>query len=188
MKNLFKPPFAVKDPALQAVINDIYKNLGELNVHPEVFKVDVANGRVEAAELRALTSAGLKLYDDAGNGLLVNDGGIISLSHTIEQQSWVAPTLLNSWANYGSPHNTAGYFRDKNGIVHLKGVVKDGAANAIFTLPTGYRPAAQELQPVQTSPNAIGRCDIKTDGTVEKNAGSTTWFSLDGITFRADGY
>ena len=74
------------------------------------------------------------------------------------------------------------------GVVHLRGLVKSGTVGlAIFNLPEGYRPSAREA--IATISNgAIGRCDIKTSGNVIAYIGNNAWFSLDGITFRADGY
>lgn len=58
------------------------------------------------------------------------------------QQSWIAPTLLNSWVNYGNPYTPVGYMKDAMGFVHIKGFVKSGASgSAVFNLPAGYRPA-----------------------------------------------
>lgn len=103
---------------------------------------------------------------------------------TITQTSWTAPSLLNSWANYGGAYNSAGYFKDSLGIVHLRGLVKDGTiGQSIFTLPAGYRPTANEVL-VTISNGAIGRIDIAADGNVYATTGDNTWFSLDGVTFR----
>ncbi|KCZ70543.1 hypothetical protein ANME2D_02563 [Candidatus Methanoperedens nitroreducens] len=113
------------------------------------------------------------------NGNMVISGEII-------QESWIAPALENGWQKYDAIYNPPGYFRDKNGIVHLRGMVKmGGIGTSIFTLPKGYRPEYRELQPVQTNPNAIGRCDILPDGKVVASGGNNGWFSLDGITFLA---
>ena len=104
----------------------------------------------------------------------------------LEQEDWIAPTLTNNWVNYGPPHNQAGYYKDSLGIVHLRGLVRNGAQGTdIFTLPDFYRPAYRELQAVQTNPNAIGRVDIKNTGQVHVSSGNSSWFSLNGVTFRA---
>jgi len=113
---------------------------------------------------------------------LVVTGGETSL----QQEDWQNPQLQNGWANYGiRDYNDAGYFKDSLGIVHLKGLVKDGKANLIFQLPPGYTPANRELHGVATSDNVMGRVDIFPNGRVERIAGSSNWISLDGITFRA---
>jgi len=108
---------------------------------------------------------------------------------TISQEDWIAPTLLNSWINYGGGYNPAGYFKDSFGIVHLRGTVKSGTiGQAIFTLPVGYRPAYKEILITISHDGAnekLSRCDVQADGNVVSCFGSNTYYSLDGITFRA---
>lgn len=108
----------------------------------------------------------------------------------LQQQDWQSVSFTNGWGNYGSSYNTAGYFKDSQGIVHLKGLVKGGTiggSSTIFTLPVGYRPAKRELQIVASHPNgSVGRCDILSNGQVLAYHGNSGWFSLDGITFKAD--
>ena len=104
------------------------------------------------------------------------------------EEAWIVPAFMNSWTNYDTTYNPAGYFKDSLGIVHLRGLVKNGTNNTtIFTLPVGYRPSNRELQAVQTNLNTIGRVDILADGQVTVVSGSNGWVSLDGITFRAGG-
>jgi hypothetical protein len=100
--------------------------------------------------------------------------------------AWTAPTFLNSWSNYGAPFTSAGYYIDGLGIVHLKGMVRNGTISAsIFQLPVGFRPLEQYLFVVETNSNANGRVDIQTDGNVIAGANiSNTWVSLDPISFR----
>jgi hypothetical protein len=117
--------------------------------------------------------------------------------------TWIAATLTNGWLQYGSPYAPAGYWKNTDGVVYLRGVVKSGpvtgsaakspgwtprsAANAaIFTLPVGYRPDKGLVIPV-ISNNTVGRIDINTDGTVVAAVGNNISFSLDGISFPAFG-
>jgi hypothetical protein len=109
------------------------------------------------------------------------------------------------WTNYGGGYNDAEYFRDRAGVVHLKGVVKaaDGttyncgdpldnpAGQAVISdsLPLGYRPdAAWAVATI--SNNAPGRINVENDGIVAIELGFPTfanakqWVSLDGISFR----
>jgi hypothetical protein len=98
---------------------------------------------------------------------------------------WIAPTLLNSWVNFGGGFNNAGYYKDPFGVVRLRGMVKSGVVgNAVFNLPAGYRPANEELF-VAISNGALGRVDVYPSGDVGATSGSNAWFSLDGLTFRA---
>jgi hypothetical protein len=103
---------------------------------------------------------------------------------------FIAPTLLNSWINYGSPFANAGYRMERGSLVRLNGVVRDGTVNLngtapIFTLPVGYRPASQKLFTVSCGGNVLGRVDVKTNGDVFAAAGNNSYFSLDNISFLA---
>ena len=60
-------------------------------------------------------------------------------------EDWNAPSLINSWVNYGGAYDTAGYYIDPYGVVHLKGALKTGTSGTVaFVLPTGYRPQADK--------------------------------------------
>lgn len=109
----------------------------------------------------------------------------IPVEDWIEIGSGGAPAFQNSWVNYGSGYETAGFYKDPFGIVHLKGTIAGGTlTNPAFSLPAGYRPAAHLDLPV-VSNAAFGRVIIFSTGPVNAQIGSTTRFSLDGITFRA---
>ncbi len=101
-------------------------------------------------------------------------------------RDWVAPSLLNGWVNYGGVYQDAGYYKDPLGMVHLRGLVKDGTATAgttLFTLPVGFRPLAQTVLITLTN-SVLGALNIETDGDVNVGGGtSSAWFSLENITF-----
>jgi hypothetical protein len=103
------------------------------------------------------------------------------------------------WQNYGFGFNTAAFFKDSLGIVHLKGIVRwtrnaglqaDCDYWTIFQLPVGYRPALWEILPAFKNSQPT-RIDVGNNGWVYlcTPAGQNTikedWFSLDGMTFRA---
>src|SRR5262245_949229 len=93
------------------------------------------------------------------------------------------PAFQNSWVNFGTPHITAGFRKEKGGVVRLRGVVKSGTATtAIFTLPVGYRPGAQLIYGVHGS-GSEGRVDILSNGQVVQQLGGNAYISLNGITF-----
>lgn len=57
------------------------------------------------------------------------------------------PAFQHNWTNFGDGDNVA-FYRDHDGIVHLKGHAAGGASNnAIFQLPAGFRPASGTILP-----------------------------------------
>jgi hypothetical protein len=128
------------------------------------------------------------------------------------------PGFEGGTTNYGavSPGTnteTAGFYKDKQGIVHLKGLVKTANSGTnvgfLFYLPAGYRPGSKKLLILNafctTYSGGTGTCSgagiqqlwiigagtdigggtVATDGLVYANSGVAV--SLDGITFRAEG-
>ena len=115
------------------------------------------------------------------------DDALREIEEALDPGKVFVPTFENSWVNYGSTFHDAGFRKDGQGIVHLEGLVKDGTGipSTIFTLPPLHRPADTLIFAVVSS-NAIGRINVKADGTVEATTPSvTTWVSLDGIYFRS---
>lgn len=99
-------------------------------------------------------------------------------------EGWSAPTFQNAWTNYGSGYATAGYYRQPDGWVRLKGLIRGGTTNAtMFTLPAGYRPPFEVYASV-ISNGSTARLRITTSGAVNKtDGGSNDHVGLDGITF-----
>jgi hypothetical protein len=99
------------------------------------------------------------------------------------------PGFQNGWGNAETkvppPPEGAGFFKDHEGIVHLKGIVSGPTeGTAIFQLPDGFRPAAGRF----ISP-AGGELRIYGSGTAQNGAliaPATKLISLDGTTFRAE--
>lgn len=99
-------------------------------------------------------------------------------------EAWNTPILSGLWVNYGLGFTPAGFYKDKMGRVHLRGLV-GGGSGEIFILPAGYRPAYQLIFCV-VADNALGRVDVTAAGTVLFVVGSNAFVSLDGISFRAE--
>ncbi len=81
------------------------------------------------------------------------------------------------------------YYRDVNGVVHLRGLMNGGTPGTspqsyAFSLPDAYSPATARAFAV-VSNNAPGRVNVFPNGDVQVEVGSTNWVSLDGISFRA---
>lgn len=98
---------------------------------------------------------------------------------------WKYPGLLNGWTNESSgSYQDAGYIRDAQGYVHLRGRITSGMiGNSAFILPEDHRPA-KEMTFAVASNGAYGQVAVQVDGNVIPAVGSSTWISLDGITFK----
>jgi hypothetical protein len=105
-------------------------------------------------------------------------------------------SCLTVWQNFGAGHNTAAFYKDPLGVVHLKGTIANNGIPfnpncrevPFFTLPAGYRPAAITVAAILRN-DTLARVDISPNGEVALcrpnvvNGGD--WYALDGITFRA---
>lgn len=99
--------------------------------------------------------------------------------------AWTTPTMANSWVRYDLTYDTAGYYKDNNGFVHLRGLVRSGTASTVFQLPVGYRPLMRKIFP-SVSNQTISRTDVRPDGWIEFSAYNNAWVSMEGITFKAE--
>lgn len=96
--------------------------------------------------------------------------------------TWYAPTLINTWENFGTGYTQAGYSCDGN-FVYLKGLVKSGSiGQPIFVLPEGCRPQNTVILGTISS-GLFAELRITPDGRVLPISGSNVWYSLDGISF-----
>ena len=111
----------------------------------------------------------------------------IELSDQSPSEAWIAPTLLNSWANYGGTDAECGYYKDAStGRVFLRGTIKNGTVTAhtnLFLLPVGYRPPSDLVIPAASS-GAAAAIEIMATGYVRTSYGvSATWLSMSGLSF-----
>jgi hypothetical protein len=94
--------------------------------------------------------------------------------------TWITPTLLNGWANYGGTTSPAAYLKDPFGFVHFRGSIAGGATGTnAFVLPAGYRPGGTELFPALCNAGLAG-CYIVVDiaGDVNITTPNNTYQSL----------
>ena len=116
--------------------------------------------------------------------------GNINMSGFIETETETAPVLLNGWTNYGNGFKTAGYYKDKQRIVHLSGMLNNNtpANTVLFNLPLPYRPAGGSL--IVTVPNNLTNftsVTINSNGNITCSGNAVSGFiSLDGISFRSN--
>lgn len=126
------------------------------------------------------------------------DARLDVLEAAVTDTGWIALTLGAGWSNYGGGFSSANY-RRKNGIVYLRGLVKNndvttGAGLTVATLPPGYRPANTNIFSLvasQASGHAI-RADLAPTGALTVDAAAVNgsfqvpYLSLAGLIFPAD--
>ncbi|HZV68416.1 MAG TPA: hypothetical protein VFG10_02700 [Saprospiraceae bacterium] len=133
----------------------------------------------------------VKIWAEGGTTLTGNVTISGELNATvIYSEPWIdmTPLLQNGWVNYGGSYATAAYYKDKAGVVHLRGLIKNGTNNqvtVIARLPGGYTPTYGDLVfAVVNGDNNIKRIDVESDGDLLFFGTTNTFLSLDGITFR----
>lgn len=100
--------------------------------------------------------------------------------------AWTALTLntAGNWASFGGAYAMPAY-KKVGDLVFLRGLVvrSSGADTLIATLPSGYRPLADQLF-ATAGDNALARIDVETDGEMRLQAGTAAaYLSLDTISF-----
>jgi hypothetical protein len=140
------------------------------------------------------TAGQLKQWND-GDTLKAADinGNFAALSAQIAALTaplrWTKLPLVTGWAAYGDGYGDPGYAKDALGIVHLRGLVKGSPApqTIVANLPAGFRPAVHVEELLACGGTVPCTVVAKTTGELvfEQVSASSTWLSLDGLTFEA---
>src|SRR5262245_7495941 len=185
--------------------------LGKNTVGPKQLKKNsVTTAKVKK---EAITAAKVKKGTLTGTQINASTLGTVPTAQTASSvapsEGWHVvgapgePAFENSWKNAppSGPlvFENAGFYKDHEGIVHLKGVVQGGSPAIIFHLPAGYRPAngrtlfRMTICGGGTCPDPAGAMLIigagvapGADGAVIAPGGADTTL-LEGISFRAEG-
>ena len=109
------------------------------------------------------------------------------------------PQFESSWVNITIPKTTTqtiAFYKDHEGIVHLRGDAQDGGGSRIFNLPPGFRPpenkVISQVAECQCSGEDIGRVAVVGTSSEPGAAGAVLApldakvISIDGISFRAE--
>ena len=158
-------------------------------------KIDIKEALTQAAQLFESYKWGTNNYTDASvTTAKLADASVTAtklaadLSARVEAWHEVGiggePAFQNSWVNAGGTQETAAFYKDPFGRVHLKGAVMNGTVSTtIFTLQTGYRPAARQDFGVDANA-AYGAIVVSANGNVTQNAGTNVNLKLDDVSFR----
>jgi hypothetical protein len=126
----------------------------------------------------------------AANNILTkcHNGGGTEIDDAYPAPIIVTPTLSGSWLAQNSGGQRApGYYKDRYGVVHLVGAVKNGTSGTvIFTLPVGCRPGGTVwLNFYSPTAGTTGALAIAANGGVQHISGDTGTVTLDNVYFLA---
>lgn len=121
------------------------------------------------------------IYDGTANGPAAASGLDAAALLRGRTGDWVSvPVSTSPWGG------TAKYRVDELGRVELQGTLTtSGGGGSIFTLPTGYRPAAAAQFPVAVA-NGAASVSVAANGVVASTYSGTANLYLDGIRFPVD--
>jgi hypothetical protein len=160
----------------------------------------------------AITAAKVKKGTLTGKQINASTLGTVPTAQTANVANSVAPAeawhvigapgepgFQNKWNNTGGASaETAAFYKDHEGIVHLRGLVKPGIETFIFQLPSGYRPPSGKTLafpvyceggfcslPQETTRVRVFGSSVNPEASGAVAAPNTT-VSLNGIEFRAE--
>lgn len=96
----------------------------------------------------------------------------------IWDSGWITPTMANWWVVYSASRATPQYRRIWD-VVHIKGMIKNGTAGTIFTLPVWYRPAKYRMIDTKWNWYATVRMDIRPTWLVVMYWYATWWNTIE---------
>lgn len=112
--------------------------------------------------------------------------GKLELKANKKQADWITPTLLNDVEN--TPTKPVRFMKDEFGFVHLGGRLTNVVVREhMFVLPTEYRPPFNLDLVGNGGGGTHAMISITTTGVVSVLSGTTTYITLDGISFYAGG-
>jgi hypothetical protein len=140
----------------------------------------IADGAVTAAKISSSAAGAVKVVGKPGAPAY--------------QNSWVGATLFGD--------EGVSFYKDSFGVVHLQGETTNGivalrhrsvapdqttvaSTSPIFTLPVGYRPAANLWFAAYGGGGTGAYIEITSDGVVQEVYGTDTYIGLSNISFRA---
>jgi hypothetical protein len=179
----------------------------------------VRNGTLTGGKLRNGTITGLKVGGDTLTGANINESTLgqvpsantantANSANTANTANNIAPPeafrevgapgqpgFQNGCSNAGDPFETAGFYKDREGVVHLKGAISCPTNDIAFQLPEGYRPATGKFHATLQASDATDGDSIivvagpglgpGTEGAVLSAFDGATVFLIDNISFRA---
>jgi hypothetical protein len=163
-------------------------------LNDNILRYQVANGNSSHVFYAGNVDNSIELMRINGNGNVsipygsLSVAGLLQIDDHIINETPSQPTLQNGWENFGLEYGLATFYKDKENLVHLSGMIKNGfsgGGSIVFTLPSGYRPGSRLVFPVVLG-ETMGIIHITSTGDVIKYGLGNSYLSLSGITFRAN--
>jgi hypothetical protein len=196
VKGVYKDSLSLYDGTniglVQLVTNilELYSN--KVSGVVRVSVIDAGGNKETAADFTGGGAARL-YYDNVVKFSTTSAGGTLTGDLTVTGSVtpvapvWIDVTVFtNSWVNYGGDTNNAGYYKDTEGWVYLRGTIKTGTVDlAAFALPLGYRSVrAHQFIVSSGSATGVGVVEVANTGVVmPKTFSNNSWVSLDNIRF-----
>jgi hypothetical protein len=180
-----------------------------VDVRDETIKSrDVDNGSLTGADVNNRSLTGADVQDNSLTGAGINEStlgkvpnadkldGIDSSAFARRQAEGFhqvgaagEPPFQNGWSNLQFGFSTAGFYKDSEGLVHLKGTIR-GGIGLVFILPPGYRPSEHLFLSAAADAHGPVAANLRllTDGRVDSQCaagGDVCILGLDGLVFRA---
>jgi hypothetical protein len=97
------------------------------------------------------------------------------------------PPFENGFGNKFLGSGPAGFYMDRQCVVHLVGQVEGTSANTAYTLPAADRPPQEVFAGIAAAGPKAANVQVQPSGIVSpaQAGGGTGDFGLDGVTFRA---
>jgi hypothetical protein len=149
----------------------------------KVKKGSLTGAQINASTLGTVPTAGNA--NTAGTASIANSLAAPEAWHEVDQPG--QPQFMNDWSNFGSDTATAAFYKDAQGVVHLKGTLTgSNDATAVFFLPTGFRPS-QIWEYPSLGVSASASIGVFPNGEVRAVCNvSGCNPTINGITFRAE--
>ena len=148
---------------------------------------DIANGAVTAPKLAADSVTTSKIVDDTITRNDIREGTITGAE--VADLEWHNFNLLNGWVSAnGVGLRTPGWAIDAEGVLHLRGAIKDGSTTAFARIPASYRPSTYVYVSTSLAGAEPGQIVIDPTGYLQADYAETfqdaiDFTTLDGVTW-----
>jgi hypothetical protein len=157
-----------------------------------VTSAKIKNGTVATGDL-APSARGGQRGPRGPQGPPGSGSGSVSATD-LQPEAWHPLAFSGGWADYGSGFTPASFRKDKQGQVHVRGLVTQTvpppAHGVIGVLPVGYRPAMRMVFPAAGGNNDLfAEVNVEPDGSIVWITGSTVernYTTLNAIEFYTD--